>query len=58
MTGREHARQPLVPVVRSTPEGDQNRLDLYCGHTVLRRAYMGGTYARARCPECPPKETR
>lgn len=51
------ALAPLVPVAQAeyvTDAGGQphNRLTLACGHVVIRRAYMGGTYARARCTEC------
>lgn len=49
---------PLVPVVTVVERGDVRELTLSCGHVVSRRAYMGGSYARARCPHCPPKETR
>lgn len=55
---RSRTVQPLVSVaaVRHLDD-EQNELSLTCGHVVVRRAYMGGTYARARCPQCPPKET-
>lgn len=49
----EGARAPLVPVVANELTDDgQRRLTLACDHVVIRRDYMNGTFARARCLEC------